>query len=153
MDNKNSYKYLKYGGAESTSPSLDTYRDKYLKYDDPSLDRDFKSLYLKYKTKYLNLKVNQRGGSEKPILNLFKSEHCGHCIAFKPTWETINKNLSDKVNFKVYDAESDREIMSKYAIEGFPTIILQKGDKVVEFIGDRSIQNIERFVDEYSKQL
>lgn len=48
-------KYLLYGGAESTRPSLDKYESKYLKYDEnsegilhPSLDKDAKYLYLKY---------------------------------------------------------------------------------------------------------
>jgi thiol-disulfide isomerase/thioredoxin len=152
--------YLKYGSAESTSPSSNTYRDKYLKYDqteghDPKLDRDFKSLYLKYKQKYMNLKgLIQSGGSmDKVTLHLFKAEWCGHCRVFKKTWIDLQDKLGKDINFVTYDADDDKDKLQKYNVNQFPTLILQKNNKAVEFIGNNTFDEVVEFVNTYSKKL
>ena len=82
---------------------------------------DYRSKYLKYKSKYLKLKsqnlvlldknqkdfplnkmknltlknkltsVKQTGGAKTEVY-LFKADWCGHCQAFKPTWNKLNEN-------------------------------------------------------------
>ena len=112
----------------------------------------YKEKYLKYKKKYLDLKKNnleQYGGNlqEKPTLVLFKAEWCGHCRNFKPTWEAMKNSLTN-VEFKTYDADKDEVEMSKYGVEGFPTIILENDNKTIEYNGDRTVDNIIHFVNE-----
>ena len=52
------------------------------------------------------------------------------------------------VDFVTYDADSDESIMEEYKVQGFPTLMLQKDDKLVEFNGDRNVDNIISFVKE-----
>lgn len=107
--------------------------------------------YLKYKTKYQNLKLQftgmrQNGGGEKTTIYLFKADWCGHCQGFKPTWEEISKELKGKYEFVTYDADKDKEILEKWNIQGFPTIIKKTGDKAEEYIGERDKQGVIEFI-------
>ncbi len=68
--------------------------------------KDYTKKYLKYKEKYLKLKkmeeeMNKKtmimtgGGNkdDKKTLALFKAEWCGHCQAFKPTWNKLKNEM------------------------------------------------------------
>jgi len=126
-----------YATAESIVPSLDIYESK----------------YLKYKAKYMKLKKTQflmKGGSDINTLYLFKAEWCPHCINFRETWDTLQKDMKGKVNFIAYDADKDKSIMKKYNVEGFPTLMLKTKGKVIEYVGERDINGIKQFVKEYS---
>jgi thiol-disulfide isomerase/thioredoxin len=118
---------------------------------------DFKQKYLKYKQKYLNLQMElytQCGGSSsqaQPItLNLFKADWCQHCVSFKPTWDALQKNKQFNIKYKTYDADTHKLEIAKWKIEGFPTLILQTGNKSVEYVGPKSMQGISKFIKEYS---
>ena len=115
-------------------------------------DELYRLKYLKYKNKYLQLKAlknSQKGGDNKPTLNLFKSEHCGHCINFKPLWNELQNELKGKINFKTFDAQSDRKVMQTYGIQSFPTLILERGTDKIEFNNHRSKENIIDFINKY----
>jgi thiol-disulfide isomerase/thioredoxin len=152
-DNEN--KTIMYGG--SIAPSFDTYESKHLKYANaeskvPSSNK-YESKYLKYKAKYNNLKKQQyimKGGSDTNTLYLFKAEWCPHCVNFKDTWNFLQKDMKGKVNFIAYDADKDKDIIKKYNVEGFPTLMLKTKDKVIEYVGERNIDGIRQFVKEYS---
>ena len=130
-------KYLKYGGGQASRPSLDIWETK----------------YLKYKAKYMELKKQQyimKGGSDTNTLYLFKAEWCPHCVNFTETWDFLQKDMKGKVNFIAYDADKDKDIIKKYNVEGFPTLMLKTKDKVIEYVGERNIDGIKQFVKEYS---
>jgi thioredoxin 1 len=116
-------------------------------------EQNFYSKYLKYKTKYFNLKksinLNQSGGADnatKPTIYLFKAEWCGHCKGFKSTWEKIKKDLSAKYEFITVDADKDKPLIAKWKIEGFPTIIKKVGDNAQEYVGPRDEQSVVDFI-------
>ena len=155
--NKYKSKYMKYANANSIEPSSNSWETKYLKYgggqaSHPS-SNTWETKYLKYKAKYVELKKSQyimKGGSDMNTLYLFKAEWCPHCVNFKETWDTLQKDMKGKVNFIAYDAEEDKSIMKKYNVEGFPTLMLKTKDKVIEYVGERDINGIKQFVKEYS---
>ena len=119
--------------------------------------------YLKYKTKYFNLKnmtnsMIQNGGStnqnndnndnnEKPQIYLFKAEWCGHCKGFKPIWEKIKNALNIKYEFITVDANKDKNLIDKWKIQGFPTIIKKVGDNAQEYVGNRDEQSVKTFIE------
>lgn len=116
---------------------------------------DYKSKYEKYKIKYFELKnkliSNQNGGSlKKPELYLFKAEWCGHCQNFKPEWEKLikNNNFKNKINFITMDSDKNKKEINEWKIEGYPTIIFKKDNKAIEYAGNRSINAIEKFINE-----
>jgi len=76
----------------------------------------------------------------KPKVILLKAEWCGYCKKFKPEWEilTNNNNLNNKVEFITLDSEKDKEEINKYKIQGFPTILINKNNKITSYEGSRT---------------
>jgi thiol-disulfide isomerase/thioredoxin len=122
--------------------------------------------YLKYKTKYINLKTiinnkndNSRimsggGGDEvkaKKTLCLFKATWCMHCKNFQQTWENLQheKKLKKEIIFKTYDSVKDEMIMKEYGIKGYPTLILKSNDTAYEYSGELTIDGIKSFINSY----
>ena len=128
-------------------------------------DDDYTAKYLKYKKKYTILKEsmarnidfpeatnkkelrNMSGGSknDKIDIMLFKAEWCGHCTNFKPTWSKLKEQYSTKFNFITYDSDKDADMMKKWDVNGFPTIMMKDGDEVKPYEGSRdyvTLQNI-----------
>jgi len=90
----------------------------------------------------------------KPDMMLFKSDGCGHCEHFKKTWEMLNTIpvMMDKINFITLDAEKDKEDFEKYKINGYPTLLLndKSNGKIYEYNGDRDIESLQVFINEYT---
>ena len=115
--------------------------------------------YLKYKIKYNNLKQQnlvryssliQNGGSkdkDNKTIYLFKAEWCGHCKEFSNTWEALKKKYHKKINFVTYDSDKNAKEVRDAKIEGYPTIILNKGEKAIEYNGPRNIDSLSHFID------
>jgi thiol-disulfide isomerase/thioredoxin len=133
---------------------------------------DFKTKYLKYKVKYLKLK-NQIGGNQsdnnqsdsyqsdnnksnnnksdnnqsdnkKIDVILFKSDSCGHCINFLPTWKTLQKKFvgNSKYNFITYDSKINKDKFEENNINSIPEIYLKKGKLTEYYSGGRDYKSI-----------
>ena len=90
-----------------------------------------------------NLKKNNKGK-----IMLFYADWCGWSQKFLPIWNEFIKEC-DKLNISYETIEcTDNELCSngKYNIEGFPTIILEVDDNIIEYNGDRSITSMLDFV-------
>jgi thiol-disulfide isomerase/thioredoxin len=122
---------------------------------------DYNKKYLKYKAKYIKLKniidtnENQKimlGGKNntKNTINLFKADWCPHCNQFKPVWSKLQNEFGSKLNFVTYDSTENADEIKKYKIEGFPTLILQTGNKAIEYVGPRDEFSIKEFINQYS---
>jgi thiol-disulfide isomerase/thioredoxin len=75
-------------------------------------------------------------------LVLFYADWCGHCKKIKPVWdETANEVNVDEVKMIKVNCgegnEKDQEIMKKYSIDGYPTIIKFVNGKPSLYRGDR----------------
>lgn len=76
-------------------------------------------------------------------LILFRMEGCGPCMAFLPTWGSLQKNLQGKCNFEEYERSANADLLEKYAITGFPTIIIRSEDGTEKkFEGPRDEKHI-----------
>ena len=116
--------------------------------------------YIKYKTKYNNLKTNtQMGGStqkdentQKTDIYFFKANWCGYCKSFSPSWEALESELGTKYNFNTIDVDDikNEKILIKYKkyIQGYPTIIKKVGDTINLFNGERNVNNVREFITE-----
>ena len=77
-------------------------------------------------------------------LALFYADWCGHCKKLKPTWdsaaETVNKDDDMKmVKINCGDGTPEqKEIMSKYNIDGYPTILIIKNGVATPYEGERT---------------
>ncbi|VAI18245.1 unnamed protein product [Triticum turgidum subsp. durum] len=78
----------------------------------------------------------------------FFAPWCGHCKKLAPEWKRAAKNLKGQVKLGHVDCDSDKSLMSKYKVEGFPTILVFGADKESPFPyqGARAASAIEPFV-------
>lgn len=114
--------------------------------------QDYQEKYLKYKAKYFNLKNNMMGGGDKIDILLFKAEWCGHCVKFKPIWDTLSKTYEKDFNFKTYDADKEQKIFEKYKVSSFPTILVEHNNNIVPYEGDRTVDDMVNFFKELASQ-
>ena len=83
----------------------------------------------------------------------FHQPTCPHCINMKEAWEDLGKLLQDKCKDDISlievngDALSESKSDVSKEIRGFPTImILEDGEKKVEYSGDRTTEDMLKFM-------
>ncbi len=91
--------------------------------------------------------------SEQNTLYLFYKPTCPYTVKFMPTWYKIIYDLPDNLNSKEIDCSQDRTTPSQYNVTGVPTVVLEMGDKYFTYVGDRSYNDINRFLKEHGMNL
>lgn len=86
--------------------------------------------------------------SGKKALVLFHADWCGHCKKFMPEWDEISNEAAERTDDTILvkvdcgdssNNEKHAEIMKKYSIKGYPTILsFDESGKSTEYDGDRS---------------
>ena len=82
-------------------------------------------------------------------LVFFSVKGCGHCEEFQPTWDLLKSNYGNTAHIELVQVKQDEkpEIASQYGITSFPTILsIKGGEKVKEYDGDRSYEDVVRFM-------
>jgi thiol-disulfide isomerase/thioredoxin len=116
------------------------------------MGKDYLVLYQKYKNKYLKLQKEQSmineqvGGTDKKDVFLFKAEWCGHCQGFLPAWNKLKEENHSKYNFITYDSDKNKEEIKSWNIQGFPTIMVKKGNEAMEYVGPNEYNSVLSFI-------
>lgn len=95
----------------------------------------------------------QNNNAEKCDVYIFVADWCPHCKNAKPAIAELKNNAPANVNVNVVNEKdsNSRELMNKYKVRGFPTILLVKADgTVVEFVERVSAENLNNFVNKNS---
>ena len=79
-------------------------------------------------------------------LQLFYKPSCGHCKKFMPTWHQIINNLPINTTYEEINCDQDRKRATENAITTVPTIMLVVNDTKTTYYGDRSYNDIDRFL-------
>ncbi|CAF2096047.1 BnaA05g35030D [Brassica napus] len=80
----------------------------------------------------------------------FFAPWCGHCKKLAPEWKRAAKNLKGKVKLGHVNCDVEQSIMSRFKVQGFPTIMVFGVDKSSPYAydGARSASAIESFATE-----
>ena len=78
---------------------------------------------------------------KKEIL-YFSAEWCGPCKTLAPRME----RLSNQINYRKIDVDSNKELSSEFGVRNIPTLILiQEGQAINRLVGLQSEQDILNF--------
>ncbi|KAJ7960317.1 protein disulfide-isomerase like 2-2-like [Quillaja saponaria] len=77
----------------------------------------------------------------------FFAPWCGHCKKLAPEWKMAANSLKGKVKLGHVDCDSEKSLMSRFNVQGFPTILVFGADKdsPIPYEGARTASAIESF--------
>jgi len=88
-------------------------------------------------------------------LKLFYVNWCDHCTKFKPIFDKDLKNLIESskipVTLEAIDFDNNKEISRKYGVSSFPTLILEINNETHKYEGERTPEEIIKFIKEKLK--
>ena len=96
------------------------------------------------------------GAAEPPsaTIYLFKVDWCPHCKKALPDFQKVEDTYNGKVvngyklNFVVVDGEdpANQSLVNEYKIQGYPTIVLTKDGKHIEYDAKVDQPTLEKFI-------
>ena len=75
----------------------------------------------------------------------FYSPTCGHCKAFKPTYESLREKLDGLVRLGAVNCQKEAEVCRERGVKGYPTIQLVVDGEWIDYKGERSVQSLHSF--------
>lgn len=83
----------------------------------------------------------------------FNTRWCGYSKQFQPTWDAFSKKNNGKNDVEILDVKCDDKDDSKaqslcqnFDVPGYPTVIFQKGEKKINYEGERTVEAMEEFL-------
>lgn len=92
------------------------------------------------------------GLNETADIYFFYTEWCPHCKKAKPEWQQFKNKIDSnkingvKINFREVNCDEDQETANKFKVEGYPTIKLVYGNKVVDYDAKPQTDTLLQFV-------
>ena len=90
--------------------------------------------------------IEQENYSNDNIV-LYYADWCGHCKQFMPEWENAANQLGSKIRFTKINCVNDKKRCENESIKGFPTVILYRNGKKMEFNGERTVDGLKKFIE------
>lgn len=86
----------------------------------------------------------------QPELILFYTEWCGYSRSFLPVWDEFVKQNKFNVKLTKLRCEGgDANTCSEKGVNSYPTVILYKGNQEIPFDDDRTVSNINAFLQKH----
>jgi thiol-disulfide isomerase/thioredoxin len=105
-----------------------------------------------FKTGSSNTISNFDNVSDTPKFVNFNASWCYWSKKLNPTWENLKDDMSNK-NIEILDIKCDMEenkdLCERYGIDGYPSIRLIQGNKIYSYDGDRSLDDMKDFINEF----
>ena len=96
---------------------------------------------------------NNRRVSEAELL-FFSADWCPHCKNAKPEWDSFKKEYDGKemgfykINCQSVDCtDGENELIQKYSIDGYPTVIMIKDNERVNFDAGITESSLKSFIE------
>jgi len=76
----------------------------------------------------------------------FYAPWCGHCKKLAPVWDDLARELHKRVNVAKVDVTQNGALGRRFAIKGYPTLILFHKGKMFEYSsGNRTLESLVEF--------
>jgi thiol-disulfide isomerase/thioredoxin len=92
-----------------------------------------------YLTSYLNK-------TDTIKIQLFYKANCKYCANFMPTWNKIINNLPNDAKYEEIDCNKDLKKVNENKITSVPTIILLVNNEKKVYMGNRTYNDIDKFL-------
>ncbi len=90
--------------------------------------------------------------SKTPKFVNFNATWCYWSKKLVPTWTRLIDEMQGKdieiLDIKC-DLEQNKDLCERYQIDGYPSIKLIQGNKIYTYDGDRTLEDMKAFIDEY----
>ena len=81
-----------------------------------------------------------------PWFVMFHAPWCSHCKQLAPIWSQVASELKGKVNVGKVDCTIEKDLMKRFNIKGFPTLIyFENPEAPVNFRGSRQLNSLVQF--------
>lgn len=92
-------------------------------------------------------KIREKFSNDQPKVTYFFLPECGWCKKFMPEWEKFEA-LAEKEGVKAtkVNAQEKADVVTKKGITSFPTVIVEKSGKESEYSGERTAEDLLKFV-------
>ena len=103
-------------------------------------------VYFKQERKHSTPTVQKQA---KHSLVLFYAPWCGYCKQFMPEWDQVKAALQTHPFVDAIEINGDdaSDLMQKYEIPGFPTVLMETADgQVIKYDGPRTANGVLEFV-------
>lgn len=76
----------------------------------------------------------------------FNTTWCGHSVRFQPVWDEFCQSVKADKNILAHDIKGDDEkhknLVQKYNVQGFPTVIIDYGNNHTQYSGPRTVNGL-----------
>lgn len=89
---------------------------------------------------------------QAPTVYFFYTTWCPHCKTAKPVWHKFKEELKGKrvkgyeIVFKEVDCDKDKSLAERYNVQGYPTIKLVSGGKVIDYDAKPEVSSLHKFL-------
>ncbi len=87
----------------------------------------------------------------------FNTTWCGWSRKFAPVWDNLASAYENDDSVKCHDVKCDNpdektaNLLSQFDIQGYPSVVIVQGEKVIEYQGERSVKAISAVIDDLKK--
>ena len=100
----------------------------------------------------------------KPIpvtkkIYFFWAPWCGHCVEFKPAFNEFAQRIINNKEIEIIMVNCDKpdgqcvELMNKYKVDGFPTVIIEENLSFKQYDGPRTVEGLMTIVEGFGNTL
>ena len=102
------------------------------------------------KSNYYNSLILFNNHNKTPLFVNFNTTWCYWSKKLNPSWKKLEIDMSNK-DIKIIDIKCDKdnnkELCKRYQINGYPTIKLIIGNKIIDYEGNRSFEDMKNFIE------
>jgi protein disulfide-isomerase-like protein len=90
---------------------------------------------------------NETLAKRRKLLIKFYAPWCGHCKKLSPVWSALaaSEELHSSVHIGRVDCTKESDLRTRFAISGYPTLLMFSGKKIYKFTGSRNQEMLLTF--------